>query len=74
MIMADTTHLTALHVRLCSERERLKNARTKKEIELRKVYVAQIEKEIEGEMKFLGMTNAPLPVLSDDDIMRELGL
>lgn len=65
--MADTTHLTALHTRLMNEKAR-------KAHPLQSVWVAQIEKEIAGEMEFLGITHEVLPVISDDDLLDELGL
>ena len=53
--MIDLSHLHALEYRLSNERVRLAEAKTKKEIEMRKVWVAGIEKEIENEKKFLGI-------------------
>ena len=70
--MIDYTHLDALNLRLSHERGYLSEAKTKPERELRKVWIAQIEKEIENEKKFLGITNdQPIP-LSDDDLLGEL--
>lgn len=69
----DTTHLVALQVRLSHERERLSNARTDKEKELRAVWVRGIEKEIAQEFTFLGMS-PEVPEISDDDLLAELGL
>lgn len=66
------THLDALELRLSNERNRLHKATNKAEIELRKVWVAQIEKEIEEELKFLGKTREELPPMSADDLEREL--
>jgi len=63
------THLNALQLRLLNERARLAVARSAQEIEARTVWVAQIEKEIAAEAQF-----AALPEMSDDDLMRELGL
>ena len=47
------THLNALNLRLSHERVRLANAKTEGERAMRTVWVAQIEKEIAGEEKFL---------------------
>lgn len=69
--MKDTTHLTALHTRLAHEKERLSSAKAKREKELRAVWIAQIEKEIADEFKFLGMS-AATPELSDDDLIAAL--
>lgn len=52
--MTDTSHLNALENNLFNEEQRLAAANTKNEIKLRKVFVAQLEREIESEKKFLG--------------------
>jgi hypothetical protein len=71
----DLSHLHALRVRLSNERIRLQNAKTAKERELRAVWVAGIEREIEGELKFLGLTEDPEPVeMTTDELLAELGL
>lgn len=76
--MYDTQHLVALQNNLSNEKERLANAKTQKEIDLRKVFVSQLEKEIAAEIKFLESKGVNLYTntddLSDDDIMKELGL
>lgn len=57
------THLSALNTRLSNERLRLSQATNTNEIELRTVWVSQIEKEIAGEQSFLAKdtrTNAEL--------------
>lgn len=61
------THLDALELRLSNERVRLSQAKTKGEQELRKVWIAQMEREIAGERKFL-VENT----MSDDEIMAAL--
>ncbi len=66
-------HLDALNVRLSNERARLASAKTPKEVEARKVTVAQVEKEIEGELKFLGLTVETASDLSDDELLDLLG-
>ena len=58
-------HLDALNLRLSNERIRLAAATSEGERELRKVWIAQLEKEVAGEIEFLG---------SDDDLLAELGL
>jgi len=63
-------HLSALQLSLSNERIRLSQATNKGEIEMRKVWVKQLEKEIEGEYKFLNKNNA----MSDDELLKELGL
>ena len=45
-------HLHALELRLSNERNRLNNAKTENERNLRNVWVKQIEKEIANEIKF----------------------
>jgi hypothetical protein len=52
--MTGLTHLNALEFSLFNEEQRLKAATNPQEIELRKVWVSQYEKEIEAEKKFLG--------------------
>lgn len=51
----DTTHLQALITSLSNERGRLAKAKTEKEREMRRVWIAQTEREIAAEEKFLGM-------------------
>lgn len=61
------THLDALNLRLSNERIRLANAKTGGEIELRKVWIAQLEKEIAGEVQFTAE-------ISDEALLAEFGL
>jgi hypothetical protein len=61
-------HLSALQLRLSNERIRLSQATNKGEIELRTVWVKQLEKEIQGEVKFLAQHNT----MSDDELLKEL--
>lgn len=74
--MVDRTHLSALRVRLSHEKARLGAATRETERELRRAWIAQIEREIEGEKRFLGIeeTESPDFDLSDDELLRELGL
>lgn len=71
--MADLTHLNALELRLSNEREYLRAAKSEGEKELRRVWIAQIEKEIAGERKFLGLTEPAECDLTDDELLEELG-
>lgn len=68
----NTTHLDALNLRLSHERVHLSNAKTESERNLRRVFIIQIEKEIEGEKKFLGMKECNAGDLSDDELLRAL--
>lgn len=68
-----TSHLDALQVRLSNERNYLANAKTEGERELRKVWIAQIEKEIAREIDFETVCfTADLLQMSDDDLLAEL--
>lgn len=49
----NTTHLDTLQLRLSNERMRLNAARTERERTIRRVWVAQLEREIAGEVAFL---------------------
>lgn len=49
----NATHLDTLQLRLSNERMRLDAAKTEGERALRKVWVAQLEREIAGEVAFL---------------------
>lgn len=66
-------HLNALQVRLSHERGYLAAAKSKNEREIRKVWIAQIEKEIAHEMNLIG-GNVELPEMSDDELMAALGI
>ena len=68
--MSDTTHLTALHRNLANERARFAVA-TGAEREMRAVWVAQLEKEVAGELAFLGLSSDPI-TMSDDELLMEL--
>jgi hypothetical protein len=73
--VTDTTHLSALRVRLSHERQRLGSATKETERALRRQWIAQIEREIEGEKAFLGITEteaAPDLELTDDELLTEL--
>lgn len=62
------THLNALELRLSNERGYLANAKTEGERELRRVWIAQIEKEIAGEQAFIAKQDD----MSDDELLAEL--
>ena len=64
-------HLEALNLRLSNERARLATAKTSYERNLRAVWVAQIEREIAGEMAFLAKVD-DLPEMSDDELLAAL--
>lgn len=65
-------HLAALEFRLSNERGRLAQAKTVREIEFRKAQVESCEREIAGELKFLGKQTGPVPDLTDDELLAEL--
>lgn len=74
-------HLNALELRLSHERGYLAQAKRPQEIEIRKVWIAQIEKEIAGEKKFLAEHyGIEFPatldeiLMSDDELLAELGV
>lgn len=70
--MTDLSHLNALEIRLSHEREYLRKAKSQCEIDLRTVWIAQIEKEIADEMKFLGIDAPADCSLTDDELLAEL--
>lgn len=75
--MTDTTHLVALQTRLSNERGYLAKAKKQSEIDLRKVWIKQIEKEIESEIAFLAKQGYVVPEqttndISDDELLAEL--
>ena len=65
------THLEALQVRLSNEKSYLAAAKTDCEIEMRTVWVSQIEKEISAEYAFLGK-DEELPEMTDDELLAAL--
>lgn len=65
----DTSHLVALRTRLSHERNRFAVDGS----ELRKVWIAQIEREIANEERFLGIEPAAaLQQMTDDELLAEL--
>jgi hypothetical protein len=72
----EQNHLDALRLRLSHERVRLAHATMPREIELRAVFVAGIEKEIAAEFKFLGIADEVLTLeeilMTDDELLAAL--
>lgn len=67
--MTDFTHLNALQHRLSNEQGYLAAAKADGEREIRKVWIAQIEREITAEYTFLDIEPC---TLSDDELLAEL--
>lgn len=65
-----TSHLNALNLRLSNERNYLAKAKTENEKALRKVWIAQIEKEIRTEETTTFSDTAP--GMTDDELLAEL--
>lgn len=75
--MYDTNHYAALMTRLSNEKAYLALATKQSEIELRSVWIKQIEKEVEQEAEFLKSKGVDVyqseeSTLSDDDLLNEL--
>lgn len=70
--MTDLSHLNALELNLSHERVRLSQATAAQDIALRKVWVAQLEREIADERRFLGIVSTDDADLSIDDLFAEL--
>lgn len=76
--MYDTTHYAALMTRLSNEKGYLALATKQSEIELRSVWIKQIEKEISQEVEFLKSKGVDIyhseadNDLTDDDLFNEL--
>lgn len=73
--MTDFSHLDALQARLRSERASLTAATKATEVELRTVWVAQIEREIESEYRFLGIdptVDADIDAMSNEELLAAL--
>lgn len=62
-------HLSVLQLRLSNERMRLAQATNQGEIDLRTVWIKQMEKEIAGELEFEFDNN-----MTDEELLKELGL
>jgi len=77
--MYDTNHYVALLNRLSNEKDYLSRAVGKEAIKMRKVWIAQIEKEISSEVDFLKSkgvnlysTSTEVDNLSEDQLLAEL--
>lgn len=69
----DTSHLVALHESLGRERIRLAQSKTPQEREMRRVWLAQKQKEVDAELKHLGLSTAEeFDEISDEELLREL--
>lgn len=68
----DLTHLDALNLRLSHERSYLARAKFSGEIELRSVWIRQIEREIEVECRLLGIDACHANAASDEELLSEL--
>lgn len=79
--MTDFSHLDALLARLTRENGRLQEAQAKKpskktanEIAFRKHEIMMVEREIDGEYKFLGIEPFKADDLTNDELLAELGI
>ncbi len=66
-------HMETLEIRLANERERLRLATKESEIEIRTVWVSQLEDEIRAERDFLGIED-DLPEMTDEELLAALDL
>lgn len=69
---ADLSHLNALQCRLSRSRIALSEAKTDDERAMRTIWLKQCEKEIAGEMAFLGIVATELPEMTVDELFNEL--
>ena len=65
----NTEHLASLYRLVDRERERLEKAKGQREIDLRTVWLSQIQKEIHSELSRMPKLEVDL---SDDDLLAEL--
>lgn len=71
--MSNTSHLVALHERLCRATVRLSEAETTAEKTFREMEARQAKREFDGELNFLKMPlNIDLPNISDDELLAAL--
>lgn len=68
------THLDYLELQLSNERSRLADAKSDGERELHQVWVDQLEREISGEIEFIGGNRQGLTEMSDDELLAELAI
>lgn len=75
--MEDTSHLEALRTRLEHEKEYLSKEKSETGKQLRRVWIAQIKKEIEAEKAFIGIEEEEKEGITPEqaaDLLAELGL
>lgn len=65
-------HIDYLQNQLYAEQGRLALAKNPAEIELRMVWVQQLEREIAAETEITGDTVDPLDSMSDEELLKEL--
>ena len=70
----DLSHLNALEYGLHNESIRLKAAKSQGEIELRSVWVKQLEKQVKDERAMLGLAKSEVVEMSDAELLAELGI
>ncbi len=72
--MPDTTHLVAIHERLAREKAKAAQAKTASTKLYWQTRVDQTQRELDGELKFLGLDTADTPAasLSDDELLGQL--
>lgn len=70
----DLSHLNALEYGLHNESMRLKEAKSQGEIDLRSVWVKQLEKQVEDERIRLGLVQSEVVEMSDAELLAELGI
>lgn len=70
----DLSHLNALEFGLHNESMRLKEAKSQSEIELRSVWVKQLEKQIEDGRAMLGLAKSETVEMSDAELLAEIGI
>lgn len=72
--MTDLTHLHALALSRSHEACRLANAKTDGERALRSAWLAQMDREIAGERRFLGLPDDAQVEMTDDELIAALGV
>jgi hypothetical protein len=71
----DTSHLDAIRIRLSNERSRLKVSSSDSERKFRSVCITGIERELAGELDFLGLPpDLKINDIDDDALLAELTL
>jgi len=70
--LACASHLDALQLRLSNYRVRLQSVEPS-ELPLLKVFIAQCEREIAGELRFLGKAEPIGEDMTDVDLLKALG-